>query len=105
MQKTTITCDCCGKVLSSLATDSEKIGTKHIKTESDRLYFDNYELCFLCQSRLIRYALSKLTIARDCKECNGTKKRRIKDELLSIASSTCGENRIEYKTITCDKCF
>lgn len=59
----------------------------------DGVSFDLYDLCNAC-IKLVRCAI--------CRKCEGTTKVRIVDHENSEA--TCGENRTQYKTITCDQC-
>lgn len=62
---------------------------------NDGVSFYEYDLCIECIA-LVRRAI--------CKKCKGSGKIQIEDETATMAQATCGENRIQYKTITCKAC-
>lgn len=61
----------------------------------DGVSFCLYDLCNAC-IKLVRCAI--------CRKCEGTKKVRVRDQAATDAQATCGENRTEYKTISCVDC-
>lgn len=54
-----------------------------------------YDLCVNCL---------KIIDKVRCKNCKGTGKIREVDVEASHRVATCGENRTEYRTVTCQKC-
>ena len=53
------------------------------------------DLCGLCLED---------TLKAICKTCGGTGVVRVKDHEASDAQASCGESRIEYRTVKCRQC-
>lgn len=57
--------------------------------------FGTYDLCERCSTNA-RYAT--------CRKCCGTRKVSEVDREATNAQASCGENRTQYRTITCKNC-
>lgn len=92
MEKTTVICDACCDEMKSVFVQVEFL-----------------QLCERCCKRALREVMESRDKAgkkwqSHCSQCDGTGKVRVKDEYASDAQASCGENRIQYKTVRCEKC-
>ena len=76
-------CDLC-----SLGIDEEN--------DNEFVSFGIRDLCGKCVST-VRRAI--------CQKCHGTGKFREADREASDRGASCGENRTEYRTVTCHECI
>lgn len=93
MKKTTITCDACSCVLK----------VPFIQVE-------DADFCEFCCSRIIEKYINQehnkgKVLRSKCKKCNGTGKAKVRDDEATNSFACCGENRTEYKIVTCTECI
>lgn len=55
-----------------------------------------YDFCTDCVKR-IRRAI--------CKKCKGTGQYQERDEFATESQASCGENRTQYRTVSCHECM
>jgi len=93
MKKTTTICDVCCETIDTL--------------NDPMIYVDDLDICHPCCESIIRKFIKSRKdkpLRSNCPKCKGTGKVRVKDEYATDSMATCGENRIQYKTVKCQEC-
>ncbi len=91
MKKTNTICDGCGHIMSD---------------NLSKYYLRNLDLCSACTNFAVTGYLKSRNkpLRTKCEQCGGKGVCRVKDKEATSDQATCGENRIQYKTVVCTEC-